>query len=269
MVRSAELLLHERVPRRLVLQEPQAARADEALPDPELERPVGARSRRRRHAAAARRAARPSAVHHHGDPRRRRVQPLRGAGRHPLARRRDARQHRPVLLREGRDRRTGLVRRAPAGLRAGRPLPGAARHRPRHLRARRRRHRDPDGDRRGPGRRRRGAAGDGHQHGRHDARDRAHELRRDRARAARRRPRASRPSPISSSRPSGTSGVPRSPPPAVRARPTSGALWCVHVVATEQGAGRRRKLRDRPGAVRRPRAHDPGSRGARGRRDGL
>ena len=40
MVRSAELLLHERIPRRLVLQEPQAARADEALPDPELERPA-------------------------------------------------------------------------------------------------------------------------------------------------------------------------------------------------------------------------------------
>ena len=40
MVRSVELLLHERVPRRLVLQEPQVARADESLPDPELERPV-------------------------------------------------------------------------------------------------------------------------------------------------------------------------------------------------------------------------------------
>src|SRR6185436_15880572 len=40
LVRSAELLLHERVPRRLLLQEPQAARAEEALPDPELERPV-------------------------------------------------------------------------------------------------------------------------------------------------------------------------------------------------------------------------------------
>jgi len=40
MVRSAELLLHERIPRRLMLQEPQTARADEALPDPELERPV-------------------------------------------------------------------------------------------------------------------------------------------------------------------------------------------------------------------------------------
>ncbi|HVE78216.1 MAG TPA: glucoamylase family protein [Gemmatimonadaceae bacterium] len=40
IVRAAELLLHERVPRRLVLQEPQVARPDEALPDPELERPA-------------------------------------------------------------------------------------------------------------------------------------------------------------------------------------------------------------------------------------
>ncbi|HEY8259286.1 MAG TPA: glucoamylase family protein [Gemmatimonadales bacterium] len=39
IVRSAELLLHERLPRRVVLQEPQTARADEALPDPEIERP--------------------------------------------------------------------------------------------------------------------------------------------------------------------------------------------------------------------------------------
>jgi cyclic beta-1,2-glucan synthetase len=40
MVRSVELLLHERAPRRLELQAPQVSRADEALPDPELERPV-------------------------------------------------------------------------------------------------------------------------------------------------------------------------------------------------------------------------------------
>ncbi|HEX9938911.1 MAG TPA: glucoamylase family protein, partial [Longimicrobium sp.] len=40
LVRAAELLLHERIPRRLALQEPQAARPDEALPDPELERPA-------------------------------------------------------------------------------------------------------------------------------------------------------------------------------------------------------------------------------------
>ncbi|HEX6668862.1 MAG TPA: glucoamylase family protein, partial [Gemmatimonadales bacterium] len=40
LVRAAELLLHERVPRRIELQEPQTARAGEALPDPELSRPV-------------------------------------------------------------------------------------------------------------------------------------------------------------------------------------------------------------------------------------
>ncbi|HEX6058246.1 MAG TPA: glucoamylase family protein, partial [Gemmatimonadaceae bacterium] len=40
IVRAAELLLHERVPRRLVLREPQTARPEEALPDPELERPA-------------------------------------------------------------------------------------------------------------------------------------------------------------------------------------------------------------------------------------
>ncbi|MFL5381563.1 MAG: GH36-type glycosyl hydrolase domain-containing protein [Longimicrobiaceae bacterium] len=40
LVRAAELLLHERIPRRLALQEPQEARPDEALPDPDLERPA-------------------------------------------------------------------------------------------------------------------------------------------------------------------------------------------------------------------------------------
>ncbi|MEP6572420.1 MAG: glucoamylase family protein [Gemmatimonadota bacterium] len=40
MVRSAELLLHERIPRRLVPQEPQTARGEEPLPDPELEHPA-------------------------------------------------------------------------------------------------------------------------------------------------------------------------------------------------------------------------------------
>ena len=40
MVRSAELLLHERLPRRLVLQKVQAAPVDKALPDPDLELPV-------------------------------------------------------------------------------------------------------------------------------------------------------------------------------------------------------------------------------------
>jgi cyclic beta-1,2-glucan synthetase len=40
VVRAAELLLQERVPRSLELQEPQTSRADEALPDPDVGRPV-------------------------------------------------------------------------------------------------------------------------------------------------------------------------------------------------------------------------------------
>jgi len=40
LVRSVELLLHERIPRRLVLQRAQGAHPEESLPDPELERPA-------------------------------------------------------------------------------------------------------------------------------------------------------------------------------------------------------------------------------------
>jgi cyclic beta-1,2-glucan synthetase len=40
MVRATELLLHERVPRRLVFQETSETRPEEALPDPNLERPA-------------------------------------------------------------------------------------------------------------------------------------------------------------------------------------------------------------------------------------
>lgn len=40
LVKAVELLLHERVPRRLALQEVQASRADEALPNPDVEQPV-------------------------------------------------------------------------------------------------------------------------------------------------------------------------------------------------------------------------------------
>jgi cyclic beta-1,2-glucan synthetase len=40
LVRSAELLLYERIPRRLSLQKPQTARAEASLPDPDLERPA-------------------------------------------------------------------------------------------------------------------------------------------------------------------------------------------------------------------------------------
>ena len=40
VVRSAELLLHERIPRRLILREPQRARPDEAMPEADLEQPA-------------------------------------------------------------------------------------------------------------------------------------------------------------------------------------------------------------------------------------
>ena len=50
LVRSAELLLHERIPRRLVLQEPQASPADEALPERRGRAAGGARDRHARHA---------------------------------------------------------------------------------------------------------------------------------------------------------------------------------------------------------------------------
>ena len=40
LVRSAELLLHERIPRRLAVREPQRARPDEAMPEAELEQPA-------------------------------------------------------------------------------------------------------------------------------------------------------------------------------------------------------------------------------------
>jgi cellobiose phosphorylase len=39
IVRSAELLLHERIPRRLVVQQPQEVRPDEAMPEADVERP--------------------------------------------------------------------------------------------------------------------------------------------------------------------------------------------------------------------------------------
>jgi cyclic beta-1,2-glucan synthetase len=40
LVRSAELLLHERIPRRLMYQEAQKTRSDEAMPNPEVESPA-------------------------------------------------------------------------------------------------------------------------------------------------------------------------------------------------------------------------------------
>ncbi|MBL0939359.1 MAG: DUF3131 domain-containing protein [Gemmatimonadaceae bacterium] len=40
LVRSAELLLHERIPREVILQSPRGAQPDDGLPEPDLDRPV-------------------------------------------------------------------------------------------------------------------------------------------------------------------------------------------------------------------------------------
>ena len=111
LVRSAELLLHERIPRRLVLQKPQGAQLDEAMPEAETERPSVRQLDTPDTPAPARRPAGPPALHHHGEPLRRRVQPLRGPRRDALALGRHPRSHRTVLLREGLCRPAGSGRR--------------------------------------------------------------------------------------------------------------------------------------------------------------
>ena len=60
LVRAAELLLHERIPRRLVLQDGAGARRRRGAARRRTRAPGGARDRHAGHAAAARRAARPA-----------------------------------------------------------------------------------------------------------------------------------------------------------------------------------------------------------------
>ena len=97
-VRAAELLLHERVPRSLELQEPQTARADEALPDPEVDRPVvrevDTPDTPAPHVALLGHWPYTVMVSHAGVG----VQPLRGPGGDPLASRRDPGCDGPVHL---------------------------------------------------------------------------------------------------------------------------------------------------------------------------
>ena len=130
LVRSAELLLHERIPRRLVVQEPQDLRPDEAMPEADTERPsvreLDTPDTAQPHIALLGHVA----LYHHGEPLRRRVQPLRGAGGDPLAVGRHPRLHRPVLLPQGPLHRSRMVGGAPAGMRGGRQVPGAAGDRP-------------------------------------------------------------------------------------------------------------------------------------------
>ncbi len=109
LARAVELVLHERIPRRLVMQDAQETEGEGGRMPIETEKP------------AVRQIETPdtpqprvgllASLPYHGDAeqRRRRVQPIRAAGDHPLARRRHARRPRAVVLRPRPHDRSGLV----------------------------------------------------------------------------------------------------------------------------------------------------------------
>ena len=138
LVRSAELLLHERIPRRLVCRSRRERDADDALPEAETERPAVREFETPDTPQPHVGTAGPLAVHHHGESLRRGIQPLRGTRRDAVARRRYTGRDRAVLLREGRLDWTGLVRGPPADVRACRLVQRLSRDRSRHLPSRRR-----------------------------------------------------------------------------------------------------------------------------------
>ena len=191
VVRSAELLLHERIPRRLVLREPQRTRPDEAMPEADLDQP------------AVRRFDTPDTPQPHiallGEPPYTIMVSHCGGGY--------SRYDSLAVTRwraDGCRDATGQFQYV-KDLSAGRVWSAA--HQPvcappdwYHadlatdrvtFRRRRRRHRDQHRDRRRAGRFGRGAPGHGDQQQRPGAGRRAHQLRRDRARPARGRPRPS------------------------------------------------------------------------------
>ena len=243
LVRAAELLLHERIPRRLVLQEPQGARRRRGA--------ARAGDRAARRPRARRRPTRPqphvALLGHlpytdHGEPLRRRVQPLRGrspspAGA-PTATRDDTGQFCYVKDLATRPR---LVRGAPAGVRAGRLVPRLPRDRPRHLPPRRRRRSRPAP--RSPSCPTTAAEVRRVTRDQQRRRRRARSSSRATARSCSRRPTPTARTPRSatcSSRPSGTTGV-RAITATRRPRSaTEQPLWCVHVVDDGPGARRRR-----------------------------
>ncbi len=103
LVRSAELVLFERIPRRFMTQAAQSGDAGGTpAAGPAYGREAGgAVVRHCVHATAPHRASRTRALHRDDHERWRGVQPVRRDGHHALARRRHARQQRPVVLREG------------------------------------------------------------------------------------------------------------------------------------------------------------------------
>ena len=225
LVRAVELLLHERIPRRLVFQPTQRE------PTP--------RCRCRRRSSSARPCASTT-------PRTRRSRAsrcsatcrtrswwttaARGYSRYEsLAVTRwradsTTRRHGPVLLREGPDERTDVVARRTSPC-ARPPTPTASNFATDRVTFHRLRRRDRDahGDHRRPRGRGRGPAHHGDESDAHDARRRGDELRRGRAHAARRGSRASGVRATCSSRRSGTTGVTPCSPRGARARPPSRA----------------------------------------------
>ena len=117
LVRSAELVLFEQIPRRFVLQDAQTGELEErprrgaaALEKPAARSLVTADTPQ---AFRLGRAPRASSLHRDDHQRRRRVQPVRPPRRDPLAIGPDARRRRAVVLPQGRD--TGGGGRHPAG----------------------------------------------------------------------------------------------------------------------------------------------------------
>ena len=132
-----------------------AARRPRRRPTTASSRPADARAR------GAPALQRPVPRRRHGG--RRRVQPLAGPGRHPLARGPDPRLLGDVLLPPRRRDRRVLVGRAPADAQEGDQLRGDLLPRPGGVPPPRRRHRDARRDRRLARGRRRAAAGQRHQ----------------------------------------------------------------------------------------------------------
>ena len=152
------LLLQERIPKsaRCSIRTPPSCPTS-ARPPAAPESPVRV-LHQPRHADARSAAAVERPLPRHGHQRRRRLQPLEGPGRHPLARRRDLRQLGHLLLppRRGERRRSGRPRYQPT-LQRGRALRGDLHRGARRVPPPRPRYRDAHRDRRLARRRRRAA----------------------------------------------------------------------------------------------------------------
>ena len=186
-VQATELLLQERVPRARA-RSPSPARSRRRARPARRRALAVRRFRSPAHAVAARPVPLERQLHHGRDERRRRRQLLPGPRRHPPPRGRHPRSGKPVPLPARRAQRRGLVGDPPPDGGGAGGLPGDVPRREGDVQPPRRRHRDAARHRRLDRGRRRGAAAGGDEPQRPPARDRDHELRRDRARPGGGRP---------------------------------------------------------------------------------